>query len=103
MSTSPRNPTAALPGRPPSRSTGHVAGRPGTSSAVREKAHTREADAIAAARRRLPMVSSTAWPRSSDAHGAVPSSTCSRAGELLVYHPCDTTARRTTGSARAAP
>ncbi len=39
---------------------------------VREKAHTREGDAIAAARRRLPMVEVDARIRSSGRNGQVP-------------------------------
>src|SRR5258707_7030247 len=55
MTTSPDNPTSALSGRPP------VVDLAAWQAArdellVREKAHTREGDAIAAARRRLPMV-----------------------------------------------
>ena len=55
MTTTPDDTTTARPGRPP------VADRAAWQAArdellVREKAHTREGDAIAAARRRLPMV-----------------------------------------------
>jgi predicted dithiol-disulfide oxidoreductase (DUF899 family) len=55
MPTAPSDPTASPPGRPP------VADLATWQAArdellVREKAHTREGDAIAAARRRLPMV-----------------------------------------------
>jgi predicted dithiol-disulfide oxidoreductase (DUF899 family) len=55
MTTTPDDPTTALPGRSP------VVELPTWQTArdellVREKAHTREGDAIAAARRRLPMV-----------------------------------------------
>jgi predicted dithiol-disulfide oxidoreductase (DUF899 family) len=55
MPITPEDPAIALPGRPP------VAGLAAWQAArdellVREKAHTREGDAIAAARRRLPMV-----------------------------------------------
>ncbi|MEV0055314.1 DUF899 family protein [Saccharopolyspora shandongensis] len=55
MATTPNDPTTALPGRPP------VADLATWQAArdellVREKAHTREGDALAAARRRLPMV-----------------------------------------------
>ena len=55
MTTTPSNVTTALPGRPP------VVDLASWQTArdellVREKAHTREADALAAARRRLPMV-----------------------------------------------
>ena len=55
MTTTPDAPTTALPGRPP------VVDLATWQSArdellIREKAHTHEGDAIAAARRRLPMV-----------------------------------------------
>jgi predicted dithiol-disulfide oxidoreductase (DUF899 family) len=55
MTTTPDDPTAALPGRPPvvDQATWQTAR---DELLVREKAHTREGDAIAAARRRLPMV-----------------------------------------------
>lgn len=55
MATTPNDPTTALPGRPPvvDRATWQAAR---DELLVREKAHTREGDAIAAARRRLPMV-----------------------------------------------
>lgn len=55
MTTTPDDPTAALPGRPPVVDLAiWQAAR--DELLVREKAHTREGDAIAAARRRLPMV-----------------------------------------------
>ena len=55
MTSKPHDPTTALPGRPPvvDRATWQAAR---DELLVREKAHTREGDAIAAARRRLPMV-----------------------------------------------
>ncbi len=55
MTTTPTDPTTARPGRPPvvDRATWQAAR---DELLVREKAHTREGDAIAAARRRLPMV-----------------------------------------------
>src|SRR5512133_835409 len=55
MTTTPDDPTTTLPGRPPvvDRATWQAAR---DKLLVREKAHTREGDAIAAARRRLPMV-----------------------------------------------
>jgi predicted dithiol-disulfide oxidoreductase (DUF899 family) len=57
MTTNRDDTASALPGRPP------IVGRAAWQAArdellVREKAHTREGDAIAAARRRLP---TTAW------------------------------------------
>src|SRR3712207_4041835 len=55
MTTTSRNPATALPGRPPivDLATWQAARN---ELLVREKAHTREGDALAAARRRLPMV-----------------------------------------------
>src|SRR3954467_14562982 len=55
MTTTPSDPTIALPGRPPvvDLATWQAARN---ELLVREKAHTREGDALAAARRRLPMV-----------------------------------------------
>ncbi len=55
MATTPDNPATDLPGRPPivDLATWQAAR---DELLVREKAHTREGDAIAAARRRLPMV-----------------------------------------------
>src|SRR5215212_9217973 len=55
MTTTPSDPTAALPGRPPvvDLATWQAAR---DELLVREKAYTREGDALAAARRRLPMV-----------------------------------------------
>jgi hypothetical protein len=54
MATTPNDPTTALPGRPPvvDLATWQAAR---DELLVREKAHTREGDALAAARRRLPM------------------------------------------------
>src|SRR5215218_10477204 len=55
MTNTPDDPTTALPGRPPvvDRATWQAARN---ELLVREKSHTREGDALAAARRRLPMV-----------------------------------------------
>ena len=55
MTTTPDDPATALPGRPPlvDLATWRIAR---DELLVREKAHTREGDALAAARRRLPMV-----------------------------------------------
>jgi predicted dithiol-disulfide oxidoreductase (DUF899 family) len=55
MTTTPNNPTTARPGRPPvvDLATWQTAR---DELLLREKAHTHEGDAIAAARRRLPMV-----------------------------------------------
>ena len=55
MTTTPGNASSNLPGKPPvvDLATWQAAR---AELLVREKAHTREGDAIAAARRRLPMV-----------------------------------------------
>src|SRR3954468_21967682 len=55
MTTTPSDPTIVLPGRPPivDLATWQAARN---ELLIREKAHTREGDALAAARRRLPMV-----------------------------------------------
>jgi predicted dithiol-disulfide oxidoreductase (DUF899 family) len=55
MTSTPSHPTTTLPGRPPvvDLATWQAAR---DELLIREKAHTREGDAIAAARRRLPMV-----------------------------------------------
>ncbi|HVD15374.1 MAG TPA: DUF899 family protein, partial [Actinomycetota bacterium] len=55
MTTTPGNASSNLPGKPPvvDLATWQAAR---DELLVREKAHTREGDAIAAARRRLPMV-----------------------------------------------
>ncbi|GAA4577028.1 DUF899 domain-containing protein [Planotetraspora kaengkrachanensis] len=55
MTTTPSDPTTALPGRPPivDLATWQAAR---DDLLIREKAHTRQGDALAAARRRLPMV-----------------------------------------------
>ncbi|WP_329114008.1 DUF899 family protein [Streptomyces sp. NBC_01465] len=55
MTTSPHDPTAQLPGRPPVVDLATWQ-KDRAELLVREKAHTREGDALAAARRRLPMV-----------------------------------------------
>jgi len=71
MTTSPSDPTTARPGRPPvvDRATWQAAR---DELLVREKAHTREGDAIAAARRRLPMVSFDGTVEVVGAGGPVP-------------------------------
>ena len=71
---------------------------------VREKAHTREGDAIAAARRRLPMVEVDATLAGRPARtGSCRCSTCSRAAaSSSPTSTCGTTARRPPTSARAA-
>ncbi|MEU1621058.1 DUF899 family protein [Streptomyces sp. NPDC005722] len=71
MTTTPDDPTTAAPGRPPVVD-------PATWQAardellVREKAHTREGDALAAARRRLPMVELDGTAEVDGADGPVP-------------------------------
>uniref|UniRef100_UPI002FDC6089 DUF899 domain-containing protein n=1 Tax=Streptomyces sp. IBSBF 2806 TaxID=2903529 RepID=UPI002FDC6089 len=71
MTTAPDHPTATPPGRPP------VVDPAAWQAArdellVREKAHTREGDAIAAARRRLPMVELDATAEVVGPDGPVP-------------------------------
>jgi predicted dithiol-disulfide oxidoreductase (DUF899 family) len=71
MTTTPDEPTTALPGRPPVVDMAEwQAAR--DELLVREKAHTREGDAIAAARRRLPMVEFDPTVEVVGADGAVP-------------------------------
>ena len=71
MTTTPDDPTSALPGRPPvvDLATWQAAR---DELLVREKAHTREGDAIAAARRRLPMVELDGTVEVVGADGPVP-------------------------------
>src|SRR5678815_2838963 len=77
MTTTPNDLTTALPGRPP------VVDLAAWQTArdellVREKAHTRDGDALAAARRRLPMV---------EIDGTVPFLDLFQGrDELVVYH-----------------
>ena len=72
MTTTPGHPSSDLPGRPPvvDRATWDAARE---ELLVREKAHTREGDAIAAARRRLPMVETDGTVEVTGADGPVPS------------------------------
>src|SRR3954447_11329324 len=86
MTTTPEDQTTALPGRPPvvDLATWQAARN---ELLVREKAHTREGDAIAAARRRLPMVEvdgtvEVGGPRGP---GPFPDGVPGR-DELVVYH-----------------
>src|SRR5881392_3991857 len=77
MTTTPGNASSNLPGKPPvvDLATWQTARE---ELLVREKAHTREGDAIAAARRRLPMV---------ELDGAVPFVELFQGrDELVVYH-----------------
>src|SRR5437764_9035301 len=86
MTTTPNQPTTTLSGRPP------VVDLPTWQAArdqllVREKAHTREADAIAAARRRLPMIEVDARAEVAGAGGPVPFVDLFHGrDELVVYH-----------------
>ena len=71
---------------------------------AREKAHTREGDAIAAARRRLPMVEVDARPRSPARTGRSRCSTRSRAvGSSSPTTSCGTRGTPRPSSAKAAP
>ena len=84
MTTTP-DPTAALKGRPPvvDQATWQAAR---DELLVREKAHTREGDAIAAARRRLPMVEFDGTVEVTGADGPVPFTDLFQGrDELLVY------------------
>src|SRR4051794_4081391 len=86
MTTTPDRPTTALPGRPPvvDRATWQAARN---ELLAREKAHTREGDAIAAARRRLPMVEVDGTAEVVGTDGPVPFLELFRGrDELLVYH-----------------
>ena len=85
MTTTPSDPPTALPGRPPvvDLATWQAAGE---ELLVREKAHTREGDAIAAARRRLPMVEFDGAAEVVGADGPVPFRDLFQSrDELVVY------------------
>jgi predicted dithiol-disulfide oxidoreductase (DUF899 family) len=85
MTTTPSDPTAALPGHPPivDLATWQTAR---DELLVREKAHTREGDAIAAARRRLPMVEFDGTVEVVGPNGPVPFlDLFAGRDELLVY------------------
>src|SRR3954462_9085216 len=85
MTTTSSDPTTALPGRPPivDRATWQAAR---DELLVREKAHTREGDAIAAARRRLPMVELDGNVEGTGPDGPVPFLDLFEGrDELLVY------------------
>ncbi len=82
----PDDPTTALPGRPPvvDLATWQAAGE---ELLVFEKAHTRQGDAIAAARRRLPMVELDGTLQVVGADGPVPFLELFQGrDELMVYH-----------------
>ena len=86
MTTTPDDPTTALPGRPPvvDLATWRAAR---DELLVREKAHTREGDAIAAARRRLPMVELDGKTEVVGPDGPVPFLDLFQdRDELVVYH-----------------
>jgi predicted dithiol-disulfide oxidoreductase (DUF899 family) len=69
--TTPRNASTYLPGKPPVVDLAPWQA-PREELLVREKAHTREGDAIAAARRRLPMVELDGAVEVSGVDGPVP-------------------------------
>ena len=103
MTETPGNTSSNLSGKPPvvDLATWQAARE---ELLVREKAHTHEGDAIAAARRRLPMVEFDGRSRSPAPTVRSRSSTCSRvATSSWSTSTCGTMARRTRGSARAAP
>ena len=86
MTTTPNDLTTALPGRPPvvDLATWQTAR---DELLVREKAHTREGDALAAARRRLPMVELDGTIEVVGADGPVPFLDLFQGrDELVVYH-----------------
>src|SRR4051794_2147416 len=86
MTITPSDPTTALPGRPPvvDRATWQAAR---DELLVREKAHTREGDALAAARRRLPMVEIDGTVEVVGPDGPVPFLDLFQGrDELVIYH-----------------
>ena len=86
MTSTPDNASSNLPGKPPivDRATWQAARK---QLLVREKAHTREGDAIAAARRRLPMVEIDGTVEVSGVDGPVPFLDVFQGrDELVVYH-----------------
>jgi hypothetical protein len=100
VSTMPGNASSNLPGKPPVVDLANwQAVR--EELLVREKEHTREGDAIAAARRRLPMVEFNGADEVTGVDGPVPFVDLFQGHDELVT--CGATARRTRGSARAAP
>ena len=87
MTTTPGNASSNLPGKPPvvDLATWQAARE---ELLVREKAHTREGDAIAAARRRLPMVELDGAVEVTGADGPVPFVDLFQGrDELVVYQP----------------
>ncbi len=86
MTNTPGNASSDLTGKPPivDLATWQAAR---AELLVREKAHTRESDAIAAARRRLPMVEVDGTVEVTGADGPVPfADVFEGRDELLVYH-----------------
>ena len=86
MTTTPSDPINTLPGRPPivDLATWQAAR---DELLVREKAHTRDGDTLAAARRRLPMVEIDGTVEVVGADGSVPFLDLFQGrDELLVYH-----------------
>ena len=86
MTTTPEDATTALPGRPPvvDLATWRAAR---DELLIREKAHTRAGDALAAARRRLPMVEFDGTVQVVGPDGAVPFLELFQGrDELVVYH-----------------
>src|SRR6266508_5728670 len=86
MTTTPGNTSSNLPGKPPvvDLATWQAARE---EVLVREKAHTREGDAIAAARRRLPMVELDGAVEVTGVDGPVPVVKLFQVrGELVVYY-----------------
>ena len=86
MTTTPGNASTKLPGKPPvvDLATWQAARE---ELLVREKAHTREGDAIAAARRRLPMVEVDGAVEVTGVDGPVPFLDLFQGrDELVVYH-----------------
>ena len=107
MTTTPGNASRNLPGRPPvvDLATWQTAR---DQLLVREKAHTREGDALAAARRRLPMVELDGTVEVVGPDGPVPFldpflDLFQAATSSWSTSTRGMTARRTRGSARAAP
>lgn len=103
MTTTSGTASSGLPGKPPvvDFATWNAAR---DELLIREKAHTREGDAIAAARRRLPMVELDGKVEVVGADGPVPFLDLFQgATNSWCTSTCGTTTHRTRGSARAAP
>jgi predicted dithiol-disulfide oxidoreductase (DUF899 family) len=103
MTTTPGNASSNLPGKPPvvDLATWQAARE---ELLVREKAHTREGDAIAAARRRLPMVELDGAVKVTGVDGPIPFVDLFQGrDELVVYQSMWYDGAPHQGSARAAP